>query len=185
MRLAVALTVLGSALGLGGASPLDRLQPAQHGFGLQDALAFTEFPLFDAGERVDGLPLTAVLRRDDTADFVSFVYGDCTAADDAGCPPPLEIQVWPACLRNLHLYDSANAEAPMPEPTTVRGVPSAFFEDGLRLELQASRSTIVVFGNSRERVLRAAGALREVGTPAPGTRLPAPVPGAVDGALSC
>ncbi len=58
-------------------------------------------PLYSAGDRVDGLPLAAVLRRDDAAEFVSFVYGDCVAGDDAGCAPPAEIQVWPACRRNL------------------------------------------------------------------------------------
>jgi hypothetical protein len=185
MRLATVAAVLGSIVGLGGASPIDRLEPGQQGFGVREALAFTEYPLFDAGERVDGLPLAAVLRRKDTADFVSFVYGDCVAVDDTGCPPPLEIQVWPACLRNLHLYESQRARAPTPERTSVRGVPAAFFEDGLRLELQSSRSTIVVFGDSREHVLKAADALREVGKNASGMPLPAPVPGAVDGALSC
>ena len=131
-----------------------------------------------------------MLRRDDTADFVSFVYGDCVAHDEQGCAPPLEIQVWPACKRNLALYDSsaqvsAAPEAPVPEPATVRGVQAAFFRDDDRLELQTGRSTVVVFGGSRSRVLEVAAALRPVGTSASTTPLPAPSPGAVAGTLSC
>ena len=71
MRLALLLGVLSSAVGLGGAPGAGvTLSP--------------QFPLFDAGERVDGLPLTAVLRRTDSAEHVSSVYGDCTPAADVG-----------------------------------------------------------------------------------------------------
>jgi hypothetical protein len=185
MRLVALALVLGSMLGLGGASDSDRRLGSRPDFGMRDALAFAEFPLFDAGDRVDGLPLTAVLRREDTADYVSFVYGDCTPSDDQGCSPPVEVQVWPACRRNLRLYDSAQPGTPVPQPTTVRGVPAAFLEDGLRLELHASRSTVVVFGDSQARVLRVAAALREVGKPGAGGALPSPESGAVEGALRC
>jgi hypothetical protein len=154
-------------------------------YGLSEAASFPEFPLFDAGNRVDGLPLVAALRRDDTAEYVSFVYGDCGAADDQGCAPPVEVQVWPACRRNLALYDAKLPGAPAPERATVRGVPAAFLEDGQRLELQADRSTIVVFGDSRERVVKVAAALRRVGDGPAVEALPSPVPGAVDGRLSC
>lgn len=172
MRLPLLLGVLVSVVGLGGAP----------GPGLP---APTEFPLYDAGESVDGLPLTAVLRRNGAAQHVSFVYGDCTPADDTGCPPPVEVQVWPACRRNLHLYKGGRSGTPLPERTTVRGAPAAFLEDGLRLELQASRSTIVVFAGSRAQVLRVARALREVGKSADGADLTPPAPGAVEGTLPC
>jgi hypothetical protein len=185
MRLAVAAVALGSALALGGASPLPLSQASRDRFEMKDVLALAEFPLFDAGERVDGLPLTAVLRREGPSDFVTFVYGDCAAGDDAGCAPPVEVQVWPACGRNLHLYESGRAGTPVPEHTTVRGVPAAFFEDGLRLELQTSRSTVVVFGDSRARVRRVAAALRAVGKPPSTEPLTPPTPGAVEGTLSC
>jgi hypothetical protein len=184
MRLVFVL-LLGSLFGLGGSSRLDLAHASRHAFGLEDALAFTAFPLFDAGERVDGLSLTAVLRRNDSADFVSFVYGDCQAGDDAGCAPPAEVQVWPACRRNLHLYESSRPGTPRAERTTVRGVPVAFLDDGVRLELQASRSTIVVFGDSPARVLRVAAALRAVGKSSSSGPLPAPDPGAVAGQLRC
>jgi hypothetical protein len=184
MRLAtVVIGVLCPFVGLGGGAR--DVSPGSGGFALQDALAFTQFPLFAAGEQMDGLPLSAVVRRDDSADYVSFVYGDCAPGASGGCAPPVEVQVWPACRRNLHLYDSGPPGMPVPERTTLRGVPAAFLDDGLRLELQASRSTIVVFGDSPARVRRVAEALREVGKPAPAGPLPAPVEGAVEGALSC
>lgn len=155
------------------------------GFDLEQARAFREFPLYDGGGQVDGLPLVAVLRRDDSANFVSFVYGDCVARDDEGCAPPVEVQVWPACRRHLGLYDSSLPGTPAPERTQVRGVPGAFFEDGQRLELQTGPSTVVVFASSRDRVLRVASALRRVGGRTSGGALPAPEPGALVGDPRC
>ena len=124
-------------------------------------------PLY-AGEAVDGLPLTTVLQRDDIANYVSFVYGDCSAADDAGCAPPAEIQVWPSCRRNLGLYERAPRAGPAVERATLRGVPAAFVDGGSRLELQTGRSTVVVFASSRERALRLADALRSTDGSVPG-----------------
>ena len=133
-------------------------------------------PLYNAGDRVDGLPLAAVLRREDAAEFVSFVYGDCVAGDDAGCAPPAEIQVWPACRRNLGLYDDAHDRVAPAERISVRGVPALLFDDGTRLELETGRSTVVVFAGTRGRVLRIAAALRALDeTVSPGLPLPNPV----------
>jgi hypothetical protein len=191
MRLgATALLVLGCALLFAGASPAERGRVADGAarsgrLDLAQARALDEFPLYDAGDSVDGLPLVVVLRRDDTADFVSFVYGDCVARADEGCAPPIEIQVWPACKRNLGLYKAAAAGTPVPEPATVRGVPGGFFEDGHRLELQTGRTTVVVFAGSRARVLRVAAALRPLGEQSNGGPLPQPLPGAVVGTLGC
>ena len=155
-------------------------------FGLDEARAFDEFPLYSAGGLVDGLPLVAVLRREDAADFVSFIYGDCVPSTDSGCVPPAEIQVWPSCRRHLALYDAAPEAGPTPERVTVRGVPAAFLEGGTRIEIQTRSSTVVVFADSRERALRLASALRPVGEPSlPGPSLPAPLPGAVEGRLAC
>ena len=95
----IALALVGICLLFGGSGPAQDGSPGLSFFDVPQALAFHEFPLYDAGDRVDGLPLVAVLGRDDTADFVSFVYGDCTAGDDEGCAPPAEVQVWPACRR--------------------------------------------------------------------------------------
>jgi hypothetical protein len=155
-------------------------------FKLDHARAFDEFPLYNAGNRVDGLPLVAVMRRDDTARYVSFVYGDCAPGDEGGCAPPAEIQVWPACRRNLALYTGSRPDTPAAEQTTIRGVPAVSLDDGTRLELQTGGSTVVVFSDSRARALGVAGALRAVDGSIPaGTPLPEPAPGAVDGALAC
>lgn len=155
-------------------------------FTLDDARAFDDYALFFAGDRVESQPLAAVLRRSDTAEFVSFVYGDCVPADDLGCAPPIEIQIWPACRRHLALYGPSGLGSTL-ERTTVRGVPAAVLDDGTRLELQTGRSTIVVFAASRVRAARIAGALRPLdGTEAaPPRPLPSPVAGALEGTLTC
>ncbi|MGH3132896.1 MAG: hypothetical protein ACRDNY_03990 [Gaiellaceae bacterium] len=178
---------LALALALAGSGPAgDGRGPARSTFSLEQARTFDEFPLYNAGDRVEGLPLVSVLRRNDTASYVSFVYGDCVASDDAGCAPPVEIQVWPACRRNLELYDSAQAGGPLPERVVTRGVPAAFFEEGTRLELQTGRSTVVVFAESRVRALRIAAALRAVNAPVPaGEPLPPPTRGASGDAMGC
>src|SRR5438105_3310491 len=146
---AVGTVVLGLLLAFARSGPASDAGPHVRGnFTLQQAFGFERFSLLAAGDHVDGLSLVAVLRRDDTADYVSFVYGDCTAGDDVGCAPPVEVQVWPACRRNLGLYDSPLPGAPVPERTFVRGVPAALLDDGQQLELQTSGSTVVVFGDS-------------------------------------
>jgi hypothetical protein len=187
-----ALMVL--AVGLGGLVGIGRagseatgviaMRMQLHGFG--------EYRLFDAGLGVEGWPLTAIVHRDDTASFVSFIYGDCSAADDVGCAPPAEIQVWPSCRRSLGMYDGqGRPDHPVPEGANVRGVPAAFFDDGTRLELQTGRSTIVVFADTRARTLRIAAALRSLdGAIGPREPLPPPtlaLPPTADtgGAMGC
>ena len=143
--------------------------------GAQSPIGSRDLALFNAGDRVDGLPLAAVLRREGTAEFVSFVYGDCAAHDDAGCAPPAEIQVWPACRRNLGLYGDALG-GKLAERTSVRGVPALRFDEGTRLELETGRSTVVVFADTPARVLRVAGALRALDGSVGSTRpLPQPL----------
>jgi hypothetical protein len=164
----------------------DPSQAPKSTFSVKQAGVFGEFPLYNAGLAVDGLPLVAVLRRTEGANYVSFIYGDCQATGETGCAPPAEIQVWPACLRNPSLYQSKLPGGPTFEETTVRGVPAASFEDGQRLELQTGISTVVIFGRSPEDVLRVADALRGVNVPVgPGEPLPAPASGAERGAVPC
>ena len=164
-----------------------RLDAPRSTFTLAKARAFADYPLYDAGPAANGIPRVAVLRRDDgSTDYVSFVYGDCRATEDVGCAPPAEIQVWPACSRNLSLYTGARGDAPRPELSTVRGVPAGLFEGGRRLELQTGTSTVVVFARTRGEVLRIAAGLRGVNVPVrAGERLPVPARGAVEGTLAC
>jgi hypothetical protein len=143
----------------GGAA--DEVPPLAGDLTLEQARAFEEFPLVYAGERVDGLPLVAIVRRDDTADYVSFVYGDCRpSSPDGGCAPPAEIQVWPAGRRNLRSYDASRGGSGPPELTTIRGSPAAFFDAETRLELYTAQVTVVLFARSRERLRTLADALR-------------------------
>lgn len=150
------------------------------------ARAFDEFPLYNAGDRADGLPLVAILQRDDTARYVAFVYGDCTPDEGSGCAPPAEIQVWPACRRSLALYGGPKPDEPGPEWTTIRGVPAVSLDDGTRLELQTGRSTVVIFADLPARARRIADALRSLnGSELGDSPLPQPAPGALDGRLTC
>jgi hypothetical protein len=135
---------------------------------LEQARAFEEFPLVYAGERVDGLPLVAIVRRDDTADYVSFVYGDCRpSSPDGGCAPPAEIQVWPAGRRNLSSYDASRGGPSPSTLTRIRGSPAAFFDAETRLELYTAELTVVLFARSRERLAKLATALRCLAEDAP------------------
>jgi hypothetical protein len=151
---------LAGALAAVVAFAIDLLHEERGGnFTLEEARAFEEYPLAYAGEEVDGLPLTAILRRDDTARFVSFVYGDCTARSDGGCAPPAEVQVWPASARSVGSFETSAPGSPVPEPTRIRGLPAAFVGE-TQVELYAPDATVVVFAHTRERALAIADGLR-------------------------
>ena len=176
---AVATLVLAGAGSGVGREARPRASPP---FSLEDARAFGAYELYFAGDRIEGLPLTAVLHRTGSADFVSFVYGDCMPDDDSGCAPPVEVQVWPACRRHLALYGAFTPS----ERVTIRGVPAAVADGGTRLELHTGRSTVVVFAESRARAERVVGALRALDTTsARSVSLPPPNPGALEGELRC
>ncbi len=167
--------------GAGGASP-------RSSFSLERARAFDEFRLFSPGRSVDGHSLTAVLRRDDRASYVSFVYGDCAVERDLPCAPPVEVQTWPLCRRSLALYDSRPApESARPERVLVRGAPGALFDQGTRLELETGQSFVVVFARSRELALQIADELEAVdASVAAGSPLPPPAAGrGRGGAIDC
>jgi hypothetical protein len=167
-RFAYALAAGALLLGVAACGSERRAGPS-HGLTLADARAFDDFPLYYAGDRVDGLPLVAIVRRDDTARYVSFIYGSCVPGSDQGCAPPAEIQVWPSASRNLGTYDAGVGGAgPSLERVVVRDVAAAFLDEGTRLELFTDRSTIVIFSDSRERLLRIARALRCVTSPGSG-----------------
>lgn len=156
-------------------------------FSMEQARAFTDFPLYYAGDSVGDVPLVAVLRRNDNANYVSFIYGTCEAVNETGCAPPGEVQVWPACIRNPARYAANRSPiSPTSQPQSVRGVPAARFEDGHRLEIQTGTSTVVVFGHTPELAQTLASALRGVsnGVTTEGA-LPAPAAGALEGKLPC
>jgi hypothetical protein len=196
LLLTVAATVAGAGVAFGrGAADPPGFDHAHAALAPADARAFDRFALYSVGDSFENLPLHAITRRDDAphpaervrADYVGFVYGDCVASDEQGCPPPLEIQVWPACERSIADYSLTPTGDPLPhESTFVRGAPAAWFEDGLRLEVYSGDVTVVVFGVDHAQIGRAAAALRAVNAAASQARmLPPPARGALAGTLAC
>jgi hypothetical protein len=147
--------------------------------------SFENLPLTDRLFRCGGAYRSDAVVR--TNSF-SVLYGDCDASD-GGCALPLEIQTWPACDRSFADYDFLPGLFPRPPIGRLRGVPSARFEGGTRLELYTGEVTVVVFADAPGRATRAAAALAT--TPespllvASGAPLPAAVRGHLRGALFC
>lgn len=127
---------------------------------LERASELAEFPLYYAGDRVVGLPLAAVVRRRDTATYVSFVYGDCAPVGDEGCAPPAEVQVWPGPQRPPERYEAPRPGSSPPLWTTMRGRRAAVLDEGTRIELFTGPSTVVVFADTPERALALVRELR-------------------------
>ena len=180
------LLALALVLASSGEANNPKQAPPRSTFSLEQAMAFSDYDLYNAGETFEGTPLVAVLRRNDRAKYVSFIYGTCVAISETGCAPRFEIQVWPACVRSLALYDASIPGSPRPELTTVRGVPGAYFDGGQRLEVHTGRAQVVIFAESAQAALRVAEALRGVNASTPfSADLPEPAPGAVEGRLPC
>lgn len=151
---------------------------------LAEAETFSAFALYDAGSEVAGYALTAVLRDTHPVEYISFLHGDCIPSADTGCPLPVAVQVWPACFRNLSLYQKPTS--PSFEKLQVRGVPAAFFEGDSRLEMQTGTSTVVIFASGKSEAIEVANALRGVNVAVGAEQpLPAPAEGSLTGALRC
>lgn len=96
---------------------------------LADAQAFDAYRLYYSGPETAGLPLESVTQGRATNGharqqggrriYWTFIYGDCTPPPgEGGCAPPLEVQVWSACVRSFssisrkrHLYEFRGAKA--------------------------------------------------------------------------
>jgi hypothetical protein len=191
---AVAATVAAVAL-LVGSGPTSAGEPwkANSNYSIAEAQNFKEFGVYYASDSVNTLPLTVVHRKlvagfdpeSEGQSVISFLYGYCDLPEDGGCAPPVEVINEPACVYNPSLY---GPNSPIPEQTTIRGVPAAYFEGGERLEIQTGTSTIVVYGLSRDKVGTVAAALESLNLSPPvhaGEPLPQPAPGALDGTLPC
>jgi hypothetical protein len=168
----------------------------------------TNFDRFSVGRSFQAHPVRYTVRqckggatahRIRTNDVVS-VYGTCTSRGDSGCIPPLSVETWPACQRSLADYEAWTGR-PYPHSRPVswsHGAVSVSFDGGTRVEVYTGRSTIVFFGNDPQLVASALGSLRReprgdrVSNPVTSATgavgidaLPAPVPGALTGRLSC
>ncbi len=114
----------------------------------------------------------------------TFIYGDCTPPPtEGGCAPPLEVQVWSACVRSFssikfrkrHLYGFRGAKA------TGGG---GRYEIS-PMEIFTGRTTIVIFGNEKPLIKTAARELREVHQAQAASRLPRPARGSLKERLPC
>jgi hypothetical protein len=157
-----------------------------------------DFDHYDARAEFEGMERTQTVRpcEDGGAparlDMLAALYGRCDPAPDAGCAPPLQVQSWPACERNLALYEKYPGPEGVPaieyRRTSLRGAPAAIFDGGRRIEVYTGDATIVVFAESARLARASAGRLsgvhdgRAVGAV---EELPAPVDGALEGELAC
>jgi hypothetical protein len=164
---------------------------------LEEARSFRDFGVYYPGKTVAGLPLTGVGRssvgnwgaKGVGQTYVSFIYGDCDLPEgEGGCAPPLQVFNEPACIYNLSRFEGQGQFGSLPEKTTIRGVPAAFFEGGSALDIQTGRTNISVFGRNMDDVRAVARALTSLNLDPPvraGEPLPPPAPGAVEGKLAC
>jgi hypothetical protein len=180
-----------------------------------DAQNFSEFALFSPGNSVDGTSETEILRMiqspsptesalgvDTWMNMVDFIYGSCSSAnasDEQTCSPPIEIQNWPACDRNLSLYPPSGSLGLSYYTTTINGAAAAVFDEGDnggRVEVYTGGVSVVIFAESTGQALAIASELQPINalarslaiTTAPGgkaTALAPPAPGATAGGLQC
>ena len=167
------------------------------------------FETFSAGPAVAGLPMTSAVRRCDAtapadekpANYLTYVYGDCQVPprSEAGCAPPLEIQTWPACQRNISGYSFNGKPLPYRELPQRGGATVMEYKLGgeSRLEVYTKSSTVVIFTHRPELAEKAVGLLdpQEIGKPparkaadlrgAPPKELAPPTDGAMEGRLKC
>jgi hypothetical protein len=118
-------------------------------------------PLYFLGDAFEGLPLTEV------EELGLFVYGECNgegSGDTFHCSAPqVQLQHYPLERRHPAMFD-ASMRAPCGRGV-VRGRMIAVFATTGGLEVYIGRRVVVVFGDSPERTLRAAGALRALRGP--------------------
>jgi hypothetical protein len=172
-------------------APASAAEPAECGS--------VRFDRYDVGPDFDGTKKTDTVRmcEPDTGAPTGVnkwvtMYGVCDPASNGGaCAPPLQIASWPACERNLALYEkypAPDGTAKSYTRTTIRGVPAAIFDGGRQIEVYTAATTIVVFSEKAGLAKAAATRLTGVhdGRRVTATEdLPAPVEGALAGDLTC
>jgi hypothetical protein len=161
---AAALAILG-ACGAGethlGAKDVSRAQAQAGG------------PLYWLGESFDGLPLTHVQPG---GSGPTLIYGECRgegSGDSFHCTAPqVQLQHWQLSRRHPRMFMSTPSEPAPCGRGTAQSVPIAAFVTSGGIEVYAGHTVVVVFGEPR-RAVRAAQALRDVGTR---TVMPLPPP---------
>jgi hypothetical protein len=161
--------------------------------GLAVAKAFHGYPVYWAGEEVDGLPLEGFEAKPGSvlkAGFTSF-YGSCEleGTDHPSCQLPLQIQDFSTCRRwaaalghQKSTFGFRGARAHWFPGIKVEGMKG--LQESGPLEIFTGRVTVVVFAESKQLAFAAARALRTVNQAHP-TRLAPPAPGSLAGKLAC
>jgi hypothetical protein len=153
------------------------------GSDLEAAREFDAYPLYWPGDRFEKWPLTHV----DVVNtpYALFVYGNCETSGNAGCAPPLQLQIAGLCD---HLDEAARN--PIWKERRIRGAPVGMF-DGAPV-LFTDRVQIKVYrgqGSDRDTALRALRVLRSLNLVepllSPDERIPAPAPGVLEGTAAC
>jgi len=159
------------------------------GVELAEAQTFPYFPVYWAGPRFDGYPLTAADGLRGYLEKVgdSVYYGDCVKSKGilggGSCELPLQVTT---VIYHLHLNGPLGPQYNM----LIRGVPATVYDEGRSLELYSGRTAIDIFSDTFAHAIAAAGLLRPLNAPGSAAGpLPAPVfcpglAGAVTGRLA-
>ena len=122
--------------------------------------SFRLFPIYWAGLRFEGIPLTQVDRgRDYNATLgMRVYYGSCLHSNPlvaGSCTLPLEINT-------TDYRTHANIGVGENVRTTTRGVPAVIYDHGDSIELYSGKVAIDVFADNPSRAFRAAQAMRPI-----------------------
>ena len=162
---------------------------------------FRRYRLYYAGRRVAGLQLTAVVSglqppayknvvtREPISPKFTFIYGSCEPSPEGGCAAPLEIQNFEICALNPHSYGLPPRGRSRSYRPRMRGVPEMNTPG-------ASSGLDLYTGHTTIRIIRTPGGIAAPGWVAldlrsldgrigPGSQLPPPAPGALEGRLRC
>jgi hypothetical protein len=179
------------------------------------AARYSVFPTYSVGKDFEGMPLLdaqsvsldypisapEALPPGAGGEYFRFIYGSCKPdgpSDEAGCLPPLEVQVWPACKRSRALFtkynDGSGGAGALPKgvtDSTARGVPALrapMSANSFATEVYTGGVTVVVFSTSAAQGDRAVSALTAANGLAVGSAgdpLPAPATGHLAGRAAC
>ena len=124
---------------------------------VEEARAFSEFPLYWLGEVYEGLELTTLLGGKNN---FTFLYGKCVVrpAGEGGCPQPFQVYVQPLCDSRP---GTAHPMVHAGELFTLRGALAQEYTDG-HLQLGIGSVSVTLFGPTREMMKAMAQALRPV-----------------------
>ena len=154
---------------------------------VQAARKFKRFPLYWLGERFERWDLVHVGGLERPAEFVTFIFGNCTPHDGGqpSCIPPLQIEVFPLCW-NLDVV----AQAPIWKRRRIRGAPVGAHDSAPVLFARGAQVKVYRGeGTDAGIALRALRALRSVNRVPPvvdvGARIPGPARGVLAGTRTC